>query len=75
MQPNQNPKRQFRNYAIFSGIAVQMGVTIYLGVILGKWLDQKMANEKKYFTILFTFLALVVSIYNIIIQLKKLDEK
>ena len=75
MQLNQNPKKQFRNYAIFSGIAVQMGVTIYLGVILGKWLDQKMANEKKYFTILFTFLALVVSIYNIIIQLKKLDEK
>lgn len=69
-----NPKKQFRNYIVFSGIAVQMGLTIYLGVLLGKWLDSKIASEKKYFTILFTLVSLLISIYSVVKQLKNFDD-
>ena len=75
MQENQNPKKPFRNYVVFSGIAFQMGITIYLGVMLGKWLDGKMSSDKRYFTILFTLIAMIVSIYSVIAQLKKINEK
>ena len=73
-QNPQKPKKQFRNYAIFSGVAIQMGVTIYLGVILGKWLDSKFLLEKKYFTILFTLISLIISIYSVLAQIKKFDD-
>ena len=73
-QNPQNPKKQFRNYIVFSGIAVQMGLTIYLGVLFGKWLDSKIASEKKYFTILFTLVSLLISIYSVVKQLKNFDE-
>ena len=74
-QPNQNPKKPFRNYVVFSGIAVQMGLIIYLGVYFGNWVDGKMAFQKRYFTILFTFLAMIIAIYAVIAQLKKFNEK
>lgn len=74
-QPSQNPKKPFRNYLVFSGIAVQMGLIIYLGVYLGKWIDGKMAYQKRYFTILFTFMAMVIAIYAVIAQLKKFNER
>ena len=74
-QPSQNPKKPFRNYVVFSGIAVQMGLIIYLGVNLGKWIDDKMAYQKRYFTILFTFMAMVIAIYAVIAQLKKFNER
>lgn len=75
MQINPTPKKPFRNYVIFSGIAIQMGLTIYFGVFIGKYLDNHFQNQKKYFTILFTLVALVASIYNVIAQLKKFEDK
>ncbi len=75
MESKQNPKKPYRNYVVFSGIAIQMGITIYLGVMLGKWIDGKMSLEKRYFTILFTFIAMLISIYSVVAQLKRFNEK
>ncbi len=75
MQENQNSKKPFRNYVVFSGIAIQMGVTIYLGVMLGKWIDGKISLEKRYFTILFTLISMLIAIYSVIAQLKRFNEK
>lgn len=75
MQNNPKPKKSFRDYVVFSGIAVQMGITIWLGVFLGKYLDRHFELSKKYFTISLTLLALVASIYNVIIQLKQFNEE
>ena len=46
---NKKPGKQLKNVAVLSGIAIQMGVTIYLFVLLGKWLDTKFNNNDKLF--------------------------
>lgn len=68
-------KKQLLKYARFSGIAFQLGVTIYLAAYLGKWLDNKFMFEKKIFTLLLVLLALIISIWSISRQLKKINEE
>ncbi len=60
-------------YAKFSGIAVQMGATIFIGAYFGKWLDGMYPMEKKWFTILFTLIAVSLSLYNVLRQVNKLN--
>ncbi|MCP4054019.1 MAG: AtpZ/AtpI family protein, partial [Mesoflavibacter sp.] len=48
MEP-QKPKKQLKQLAALTGIAIQMGVTIYLFVLLGKWLDSKYTESGKTF--------------------------
>jgi|266.fasta.fasta_contig_61_668279_length_344_multi_1_in_0_out_0_1 ATP synthase protein I len=62
-QPNQNPKKPFRNYVVFSGIAVQMGITIAIFTFIGIWLDKKINNEYSIFTVVFSLLGVVGSLY------------
>ena len=62
-------------YAKFSGIALQMGGTIFIGAYFGKWLDGIYPMEKKWFTILFTLLGVSFSLYNILRQVNKINEK
>lgn len=52
-----------------------MGVTIFLGAYFGKWLDAKYPHEKKWFTILFTLMAVAISLYNILKQVNQLNDK
>ena len=51
----QKPKKQLKNAAILSGIGLQMGITIYLFVKLGKWLDVTYNNGEKLWLKLFQF--------------------
>ncbi len=67
------PKNQAKYWLSLTGIAVQMGVVIYLGSWLGRWLDEKYAKENSMFTIILTLLAVVVSMYLVIKQTKKLN--
>lgn len=62
-QPNQNPKKPFRNYVVFSGIAVQMGITIVIFTFIGIWLDKKINNEYSIFTVVFSLLGVIGSLY------------
>lgn len=62
-QPSQNPKKPFRNYVVFSGIAVQMGITIAIFTFIGIWLDKKINNEYSIFTVVFSLLGVVGSLY------------
>ena len=68
-------KKQLNKYVQLTGIAFQMGITIYLGAYFGKWLDMYFQTSKKPFTIILTLLAMVVSIWSIVIQLKKINDK
>jgi ATP synthase protein I len=52
-----------------------MGVTIFLGAYFGKWLDAKYPRDKKWFTIIFTLLAVAISLYNILKQVNQLNDK
>ncbi|RSK42132.1 AtpZ/AtpI family protein [Mangrovimonas spongiae] len=50
-----------------------MGVTIYLFVLLGKWLDTKF-TQGKLFLIICTLLGVAVSLYVVLKQVNKLNE-
>jgi F0F1-type ATP synthase assembly protein I len=67
--------QQLLKAASLSGVGIQMGVTIYLGVFIGEKLDSHFNSEKQIFTIIFTLLALVISIYSVIRQLDRIGKK
>ena len=71
----EEPKRNFSKIARLSGIGIQMGATIFLGAYIGKFLDEKYPSEKKWFTIVFTLLTVVLSLYNVLRQVNKINDE
>lgn len=71
---NKKPKRQLNKLIRFSGLGIQMGVTFYLAAYFGKKLDMHYGNEKNIITFIFIILALIISMYNLITQLKKIQD-
>jgi F0F1-type ATP synthase assembly protein I len=69
---NKKPGKQLKNVAALSGIAIQMGITIYLFVILGKWLDTKYNSDEKLFIIIMTLLGVAISLYVVIKQVNRI---
>ena len=67
-------KNRLKNWAILSGIAFQMGATIFLCAWAGKKLDEHYGNEKNWFTIGLVLFGLVASIYLVLKQLKRLNK-
>jgi membrane protein DedA with SNARE-associated domain len=63
--PNDHPLKAL---AKVSGMGIQMGLTIYGGNLLGRWLDQKM--QWSFLEISLTLLAIAVAIYAMIKQAK-----
>jgi len=49
-------KKKVDSYLKYSGMAFQMAGVILVSIFLGQWLDEKMANETPYITILLTLL-------------------
>lgn len=68
-------KNQLKNFAVFSGIAIQMGVTIYLGSLLGEWLDGKYHKAVPFYAKWITLLAVFLSITGVIVQVTKFSKK
>ncbi|WP_297704342.1 AtpZ/AtpI family protein [uncultured Eudoraea sp.] len=66
-------KKEVKYWLSLTGIAVQMGVIIYLGARLGQWLDFKYQNETNTYTIILTLFAVAISMYLVIQQTKKLN--
>ena len=67
--------KQSKKFLVLTGIAIQMGVTVFLGAYLGKYLDMKYSYSKKWFTMLFTILSIGISIYFLLRQLKRINEQ
>ncbi len=67
-------KNQLNTYLRFSGIAIQIGLTIYLGNLLGKWLDGKFINNDELYTKICTLVAVFVAIFSVIKQVSKLSK-
>jgi len=67
-------KKPLNKYLQLTGITFQMGITIYLAVYLGKWLDATYPNEKNWFTIIMTLIGLIIALYAVVIQTKKLNQ-
>ena len=49
-----------------------MGVTIYLFVLLGKWLDNKFNEGDKLFIIIMTLLGVGISLYAVLKQVNRI---
>ena len=65
-------KQGYKNAAILTGIAFEMGIIIYLAVQGGKWLDAQYQNEKNIFTVIATLLGVAISIWVVLQQLKRI---
>jgi F0F1-type ATP synthase assembly protein I len=69
----QKPHKQLKQIAALSGIAIQMGITIYLFVLLGKWLDATYNDSGKAFLIVCTLFGVGISLYAVLKQINKLN--
>lgn len=74
MDKEQKPNKPLKNAVVLTGIAIQMGVTIYLFIMLGKWLDSKYSEGGKLFLIIGTLLGVAISLYVVLQQLKTFND-
>lgn len=63
-----------RKWAIFSGIALQMGAVIAIGAYLGVYLDKKYPNQYSAFTIICSLAGVFLAMYSVIKQVQKFDK-
>ena len=68
-----NNKKQANKWLVFMNIPFQMGLIIFLGVVLGQWLDEKFKIEGSILTIIFSLLAVFIALYNVIRQVNKMS--
>ncbi len=69
---DQKPKKQPSPYLRFTSVAFQMGGTIYLGNILGTWLDKKYNLE--IWENIITLFAVFIAMYLVISQVLKISK-
>jgi len=55
-------------------VASQMGIIIFLGASVGKYLDQRYATTKAWYTLTLTLVAVLVALYSVIKQVNKLND-
>ncbi|WP_370687634.1 AtpZ/AtpI family protein [Fulvivirga ligni] len=63
--------KQYNPYIKYSGLAIQMAVTIYLGNLLGEYIDNKTGNENGLYENIITLIAVILSTGLIIRQVIK----
>ena len=66
---------QLNTFARYSGIGIQIGVTIYLGKMLGNWLDEKYNNQDALYTKIVTLVAVFLAMYSVIKQVTRAASK
>lgn len=67
-------KKSLNPFVRFTGIAFQIGLTIYLGSEFGKWLDEKFPNSLEIYTKGMTLFAVFIAMYSVISQVKKMSK-
>ncbi|WP_084205914.1 AtpZ/AtpI family protein [Psychroserpens mesophilus] len=71
-EDNQKKVSPLKNVAILSGIGIEMGVIIYVFVMLGKWLDTSYNDNGKLFVVICTLLGVGISLFVVIKQLNRI---
>ena len=74
-QKNNKPEKRLNPFLRFTSIGLQMGLTIYLGSELGKWLDVKYSNEQQLYYKIVSLLAIFLAIFTVIRQVLNLTNK
>jgi uncharacterized membrane protein YfcA len=72
MEKKPKSKKTLNKAIHLSGAGLQMGVTIYLGFILGKWLDS--IFETSFLTQTVTLLAIFLAMYSLIKQANRIND-
>lgn len=72
-KPSKRKGKGLKNWAVFSGIGLQMGLIIYLGNLLGKWLDQELSASFLENTI--TIFAVFGAMYSVVSKLKHFNSE
>ncbi len=67
------PKKQPNKFLILTSMGLEMGITIYLFIKLGKWLDIKYPQDFKLFSMIGTILGVLISLYLVNKKLQKLN--
>ncbi|WGK65785.1 AtpZ/AtpI family protein [Croceiramulus getboli] len=67
------PKKQLKNWAIFSGLAIQMGVLVYLAARGGAWLDARYNEGGKAFMVVLILAAVGGSLFLILKQANRMN--
>jgi uncharacterized membrane protein YfcA len=67
-----NPKKPLNKALQLSGAGLQMGLTIYLGFLLGKWLDRSL--ETNFLKEIVTLIAIFLAMYSLIKQANKIND-
>lgn len=67
-------KDKLNSYAKYSGLAIQMGVIIFLGVFGGKYLDSYLELKNPWGTIILSLLGVFISLYIVIKEVIKLNK-
>lgn len=62
----------FKKWARFSGIGFQLGATIWLGSIVGKWVDEKWPVEGVSWFNIITLLSIGLGMYAVIKEVLKI---
>jgi ATP synthase protein I len=70
-EPSSSKKRPLNAYARYSGIAFQMIFIVVAGVYAGIWLDNKLEWDKPVFTMILSFLSVIVAMYSVIREFLK----
>ena len=71
-QKNKKVKKPLNKALQLSGAGLQMGLTIYLGFLLGKWLDKTF--ETAFLKETVTLLAIFLSMYSLIKQANRIND-
>ena len=69
-EPHNNPKKPFNAYIKYSAYVFQMAATILVFVLLGKYIDGKMGNEKLIVTAVLSVVGVGISLYNLFKSVK-----
>lgn len=72
---NKGSQPQINKYIRFTTIAMQMGLTIYLGSKLGEWLDLKFNNTNQLYYKIVTLLAVFLAVFSVIKQVIDVTNK
>lgn len=72
---DQKPKKQLNPFIRFTTIALQMGLTIWLGSQLGSWMDVKFDNQDEQYHKIVTLVAVFIAMFTVIRQVINLTNK
>ncbi len=65
-EPTKSSQKRPNDFYRYTGMAMKMGVVIFLGVMGGQKLDEKVGTKSPWFTIVLSLLSVGVAIYIVI---------